>query len=179
MRQLTKEEVMELLMKRIGVVEDEEFEAQFAHEECQVNKFCNGELLTKVNEEWRDNSMWAVFVKYFDVYEFKVIPFKPKIGDKYWWVEVDGKVCSDISERGCTFDCMAMAIGNCFRTKESALAHKEEILKILIINLSSNLTYDILFSHLPSRKHYCHYCNHYIQHHNSIQNQIRNISSIM
>ena len=55
----------------------------------------------------------------------------------------------------------------------------KEILKILIINLSSNLTYDILFSHLPSRKHYCHYCNHYIQHHNSIQNQIRNISSIM
>ena len=34
----------------------------------------------------------------------------------------------------------------------------KEILKILIINLSSNLTYDILFSHLPSRKHYCHYC---------------------
>lgn len=88
-------------------------------------------MLTKVNEEWRDDSKWAVFVKYFDVYEFKVIPFKPKIGDKYWWVEVDGKVCSDISERGCTFDCMAMAIGNCFRTKESAEAHKEEILKIL------------------------------------------------
>lgn len=126
-----KEEVIELLMKRIGVAENEEFEAQFAHEECQVNKFCNGELLTKVNEEWRDDSKWAVFVKYFDVYEFKVIPFKPKIGDKYWWVEVDGKVCSDISERGCMFDCMAMAIGNCFRTKESAEAHKEEILKIL------------------------------------------------
>ena len=70
-------------------------------------------------------------VKNFDVYEFKVIPFKPKIGDKYWWVEVDGKVCSDIFERGCTFDCMAMAIGNCFRTKESAEAHKEKILKIL------------------------------------------------
>ena len=45
-----KEEVIELLMKRIGVAEDEEFEAQFAHEECQVNKFYNGELLTKVNK---------------------------------------------------------------------------------------------------------------------------------
>lgn len=75
--------------------------------ECEVNKFCNGELLTKFSKEWRDDSKWAVFVKYFD------------------------KVCSDISERGCTFDCMAMAIGNCFRTKESAEAHKEEILKIL------------------------------------------------
>ena len=112
-------------------MENEEFEAQFVNGECEVNKFCNGELLTKFSEEWRDDSKWAVFVKYFDVYEFKVIPFKPKIGDKYWWVEVDGKVCSDISERGCTFDCMAMAIGNCFRTKESAEAHKEKILKIL------------------------------------------------
>lgn len=43
-----KEEVMELLMKRIGVAENEEFEAQFAHEECEVNKFCNGELLTNL-----------------------------------------------------------------------------------------------------------------------------------
>lgn len=127
-----KEEVMKMLMDRIGVAENEEFEARLASGECEVNKFCNGELLTKNSKgEWHDNSMWAVFIKYFDVYEFKVIPFKPKIGDKYWWVEVDGKVCSDISERGCTFDYMAMAIGNCFRTKESAEAHKEEILKIL------------------------------------------------
>lgn len=41
-----KEEVMELLMKRIGVVEDEEFEAQFVNGECEVNKFCNVVRLT-------------------------------------------------------------------------------------------------------------------------------------
>lgn len=138
-----KEEVIELLMKRIGVAENEEFEAQFAHEECQVNKFCNGELLTKVNEEWRDDSKWAVFVKYFDVYEFKVIPFKPKIGDKYWWVEVDGKVCSDISERGCTFDCIATAIAFCdYMSNRSPYKEAETIrnqktfhslLKILVV----------------------------------------------
>lgn len=75
-----KEEVMELLMKRIGVAENEEFEAQFTHEECQVNKFCNGELL----------------------------------------------ISSLI-----TFNALNRALGNCFRTKESAEAHKEEILKIL------------------------------------------------
>lgn len=113
-----KEEVMKMLMDRIGVAENEEFEARLASGEYFNNKFYEGKLLTKNSKgEWHDNSMWAVFIKYFDVYEFKVIPFKPKIGDKYWWVEVDGKVCSDISERGCTFDCMAMEIGNCFRTK--------------------------------------------------------------
>lgn len=126
-----KEEVMELLMKRIGVAENEEFEAQFAHEECQVNKFCNGELLTKVNEEWRDNSMWAVFVKYFDVYEFKVKPFKPVGGETYWIVTAGGRVLDKTFVPDNTFDCSNRAIGNCFKTKESAEMHKEEILKIL------------------------------------------------
>lgn len=126
-----KEEVIELLMKRIGVAENEEFEAQFTHEECQVNKFCNGELLTKVNEEWRDNSMWAVFVKYFDIYEFKVIPFKPKKHDGYWFIDVYGNLCFTQFSSLITFNALNRALGNCFRTKESAEAHKEEILKIL------------------------------------------------
>ena len=126
-----KEEVIELLMKRIGVVENEEFEAQFAHEECQVNKFCNGELLTKVNEEWRDNSMWAVFVKYFDVYEFKVKPFKPIGGETYWIVTAGGMVLDKTFVPDNTFDCSNRAIGNCFKTKESAEMHKEEMLKIM------------------------------------------------
>ena len=126
-----KEKVMKMLMDRIGVAENEEFEAQFAHEECQVNKFCNGELLTKVNEEWRDNSMWAVFVKYFDVYEFKVKPFKPVSGETYWIVTAGGRVLDKTFVPDNTFDCSNRAIGNCFKTKESAEAHKEEILKIL------------------------------------------------
>lgn len=126
-----KEEVIELLMKRIGVAENEEFEAQFAHEECQVNKFCNGELLTKVNEEWRDNSMWAVFVKYFDVYEFKVKPFKPVGGETYWIVTAGGMVLDKTFVPDNTFDCSNRAIGNCFKTKESAEMHKEKMMKIM------------------------------------------------
>lgn len=126
-----KEEVIELLMKRIGVAENEEFEAQFTHEECQVNKFCNGELLTKVNEKWRDNSMWAVFVKYFDVYEFKVKPFKPVGGETYWIVTAGGRVLDKTFVPDNTFDCSNRAIGNCFKTKESAEMHKEEMMKIM------------------------------------------------
>lgn len=127
-----KEEVMELLMKRIGVAEDEEFEARLANGECEVNKFCNGELLTKFSKEWRDDSKWTVFVEYFDVYEFKVIPFRPKIGDWYYHINILGNpVHGGFKEHYNTFDCLNRAIGNCFRTKESAEAHKEEILKIL------------------------------------------------
>lgn len=126
-----KEEVMELLMKKIGVVENEEFEAQFVNGECEVNKFCNGELLTKFSKEWRDDSKWAVFVKYFDVYEFKVKPFKPVGGETYWIVTAGGRVLDKTFVPDNTFDCSNRAIGNCFKTKESAEMHKEEILKIL------------------------------------------------
>lgn len=128
-----KEEVMELLMKRIGVVENEEFEAQFVSGECEVNKFCKGELLTKFNEKWRDDSKWAVFVKYFDVYEFKVKPFKPKIGDWYYYVNIFGELIYEEFKKFNTFDHLNRAMGNCFRTTEAAQIHKEEILKMLKI----------------------------------------------
>lgn len=127
-----KEEVIKMLMDRIGVAEDEEFEARLASGECEVNKFCNGELLTKFNKEWRDDLKWAVFVKYFDVYEFKVIPFRPKVGNWYYHINILGNpVHGEFKGHYNTFDCLNRAIGNCFRTKESAEAHKEEILKIL------------------------------------------------
>lgn len=128
-----KEEVIELLMKRIGVVENEEFEAQFVNGECEVNKFCNGELLTKFSKEWRDDSKWAVFVKYFDVYEFKVKPSKPKIGDWYYYVNISGELIYEEFKKFNTFDHLNRAMGNCFRTKEAAQIHKEEILKMLKI----------------------------------------------
>lgn len=127
-----KEEVMELLMKRIGVAENEEFEARLVSEEYFNNKFYEGKLLTKNSKgEWHDNSMWAVFIKYFDVYEFKVKPFKPVGGETYWIVTAGGRVLDKTFVPDNTFDCSNRAIGNCFKTKESALAHKEEILKIL------------------------------------------------
>lgn len=126
-----KEEVMELLMKRIGVAENEEFEAQFVNGECEVNKFCNGELLTKFSKEWRDDSKWAVFVKYFDVYEFRVKPFKPKSHEKYFWIDGFGDVHNSEFGDFCTVDCLNRCIGNCFRTKKSAEANREKILKIL------------------------------------------------
>lgn len=126
-----KEEVIKMLMDRIGVAEDEEFEARLASGECEVNKFCNGELLTKFSKEWRDDLKWTVFVKYFDVYEFKVKPFKPKIGDDYWYVRMDGMLRNTLFDNSVMMDILNRAIGNCFRTKELAEAHKEEILKIL------------------------------------------------
>lgn len=128
-----KEEVMELLMKRIGVVEDEEFKASTVDGACATYKISKGKLLFKnLSEEWSKTERWANFIKDFEEYEFKVIPFRPKIGNWYYHINILGNpVHGEFKGYYNTFDYLNRAIGNCFRTKESAEAHKEEILKIL------------------------------------------------
>ena len=128
-----KEEVMELLMKRIGVAEGEEFEASTVDGACATYKISKGKLLFKnLSEEWSKTERWANFIKDFEEYEFKVIPFRPKIGNWYYHINILGNpVYGEFKGHYNTFDYLNRAIGNCFRTKESAEAHKEKILKIL------------------------------------------------
>lgn len=127
-----KEEVMELLMKRIGVVKDEEFKASTVDGACATYKISKGKLLFKnLSEEWSETERWVNFIKDFKEYEFKVKPFKPVGGETYWIVTAGGMVLDKTFVPDNTFDCSNRAIGNCFKTKESAEMHKEEILKIL------------------------------------------------
>lgn len=129
-----KEEVMELLMKRIGVAEDEGFEADY-HLSRQKYKFCKGRLFTFGDCGWTvPRNMWDIlfaFIIKFEECNFATQAFNPKNSEKYWYVTANGYVkTSYFSSRG-TMDCLNVACGNCFRTKVSAEAHKEEILKIL------------------------------------------------
>lgn len=127
-----KEEVMELLMKRIGVVKDEEFKASTVDGACATYKISKGKLLFKnLSEEWSETERWVNFIKDFKEYEFKVKPLKPVGGETYWIVTAGGMVLDKTFVPDNTFDCSNRAIGNCFKTKESAEMHKEEILKIL------------------------------------------------
>lgn len=127
-----KEEVMELLMKRIGVVKDEEFKASTVDGACATYKISKGKLLFKnLSEEWSETERWVNFIKDFKEYEFKVKLFKPVGGETYWIVTAGGMVLDKTFVPDNTFDCSNRAIGNCFKTKESAEMHKEEILKIL------------------------------------------------
>lgn len=127
-----KEEVMELLMDRIRVVEDEEFEACGKNSEYSTYKFHKDELLLKNDEgDWYKTDMWNMFIKYFEEYGFKKRPFKPKIGDDYWYVRMDGMLRNTLFDNSVMMDILNRVIGNCFRTKVSAEVHKEEILKIL------------------------------------------------
>lgn len=128
-----KEEVMELLMKRIGVIEDEELKASTIDRGCDTYKISKDKLFFKdFTGEWVKTEMWIEMIRSFEDYEFKVIPFKPKFGDWYYHINILGNpVHGKFKEHYNTFDCLNRAIGNCFRTKVSAEAHKEEILKIL------------------------------------------------
>lgn len=56
---------------------------------------------------------------------------KPKKHEGYWFIDVYGSLCFTQFSSLITFNALNRAIGNCFRTKELAEAHKEEILKIL------------------------------------------------
>ena len=127
-----KEEVMELLMKRIGVVEDEEFKASTVDGACATYKISKGKLLFKnLSAEWNETERWVNFIKDFEEYKFKLKPFKPKIGDYYWYVRMDGMLRNTLFDNSVMMDILNRVIGNCFRTKVSAEVHKEEILKIL------------------------------------------------
>lgn len=127
-----KEEVMELLMNRIGVVEDEEFKASNIDEPCFTYKISKDKLLFKnLSEEWDETERWVDFIRCFECYKFNVKPFKPTDDSEFWCIDVNGNVNNYIFDHKINFSCLNRAIGNCFRTKESAEAHKEEILKIL------------------------------------------------
>lgn len=127
-----KEEVMELLMKRIGVVEDEEFKASTVDGACVTYKISKGKLLFKnLSEEWSETERWVNFIKDFYEYKFKLKAFNPNNGGRYWYVRMDGALQNTLFDNSLMIDVLNRAMGNCFRTKESAEAHKEEILKIM------------------------------------------------
>ena len=127
-----KEEVMELLMKRIGVVEDEEFKASTIDRGRNTYKISKDKLFFKdFTDEWVKTEMWIEMIRSFEDYEFEVKPFNPNNGGRYWYVRMNGELQKTLFDNSLMIDVLNRAIGNCFRTKESAEAHKEEILKIL------------------------------------------------
>lgn len=65
--------------------------------------------------------------------ECKVIK-KPKKGDGYYSIRIGGSV-DVLTWFEDTYDYMAIALGNCFRTEEEAKEHKDEVLEKLGIKL--------------------------------------------
>lgn len=55
-------------------------------------------------------------------------PFKPKQGESYWYVRMDGSIRQTVNH-SLLFDIMAIHCGNCFRTKEAAERNADRILR--------------------------------------------------
>ena len=128
-----KEEVFELIMNRIGVVDDEEFEAKnFNEKDFRTYKFSKCKVYELSDSgDWYEIFTWYFLGKVFDNYEFKLKPFNPNNGGIYWYVNINGELWETTFDNSLMIDVLNRRIGNCFRTKVSAEAHKEEILKIL------------------------------------------------
>lgn len=61
-------------------------------------------------------------------YEIVKLPWKPKDGDDYYFVYPDGSIyCCHFCYKG-PVDLAMLYMGNCFRTKADAEAHKDEIM---------------------------------------------------
>ncbi len=54
-------------------------------------------------------------------------PWKPKEGERFYYVSTNGDICTDVNERSVS-DATFIAFGNCFKTKADAEAHKDEII---------------------------------------------------
>lgn len=55
-------------------------------------------------------------------------PFKPKQGESYWYVRMDGSIRQTVNH-SLLFDIMAIHCGNCFRTKEAAERNADRTLR--------------------------------------------------
>lgn len=63
-------------------------------------------------------------------YTIEKLPFKPKNGQKYFYIAYNG-VISSTANSVMTTDISLIAMGNCFRTEMDAENHKDEMLKKL------------------------------------------------
>ena len=63
-------------------------------------------------------------------YTIEKLPWKPQYGDKYWYISMEG--CALYSKWTEPINDYAMYYaGNCFETKEEALAHAPEVIEKL------------------------------------------------
>ena len=133
---------MENKMKDLANILGVELYEEFSAEENPSMKF----RFTKQAFEYFDHSLsrsWGEVIFCQSLIPFiagdwtvKKVPWKPKEGGYYWSVSLSltGKpgVYESFKWSGNFEDYSAYYIGNCFRTKEEAIKHKDEILNKLV-----------------------------------------------
>ena len=121
--------------KLLGVELNEEFKLK---KHAEIYKFTEEGLAYYSNgsREWRITP-FTLNVLLRGEYEVEKLPWKPKDGDKYfyvcWHYFANGAIFTDSSVFKVMYEteCLRVDIGNCFRTREEAEAAKYEVFKRL------------------------------------------------
>lgn len=82
-----------------------------------------------------DSHGYSARLQFYDLfggtYQIEKLPFRPKDGEKYYFVCPDGDISAAIFNKVNIFPHMAIKLGNCFRTEAEAEAHKDEMMDML------------------------------------------------
>ena len=108
-------------------------------------KRTNGEFNTfgKKNEKYyiSENGLKAEYGHFYMIDLFTLlegrgevvkIPFKPNLGDKYWYYSINTEEAMEINWDNSTFDYVYLKSGNCFRTREEAETKGKEIMESIM-----------------------------------------------
>ena len=126
-----REEVLDNLRKKIGVNEEEEFTATFEHAFTFTFKFSHKLLYVKSNDKWEYYPFWSRFISEWESVALSYTPYNPPDGNLYYFITSDKKIGQCIFEKDSVRHQINRYAGNCFRTKEEAEAHIDELCKKL------------------------------------------------
>ena len=114
-------------MKDIAKLFGKEINEEFTFKGYEKNKYKFNDyiLLVCLNGKWIECN-----AGFNDILKRKIIKIPPTRGEEYWYTSIDGEILSVIWN-GDTSDYAYYALGNCFYTRDAAVAHADEIINKL------------------------------------------------
>ena len=139
-----KSEAIDLIQKKLGVLEGEIFSVTYDSGNTWNYYFKNSKLYAAKSDEETDD--WKFIIKEFESLQIDISEHRPKLNDRYFYVYFRrkasneltsnfddnytiGVVCSSFS--GDMIDLLNFKIGNCFMREEEAFKNINKIKNIL------------------------------------------------
>lgn len=114
--------------RMLGVEINEEFDVFLTEDvESSVNpyKFTGEKFVNKDGDEMKAAVLGRII---YGRYTLQKRPWRPKYGEKYWFVYTNETIYSDIFYKENVYCFAILSMGNCFPSKEAAEAAKPEML---------------------------------------------------
>ena len=134
-----KEIMIDKLQEMLNIKDDIIFTVTYQNGRKERYLFSDHKFFLKVIETgYLDESNdWVGIISYFETLKIEMPDYIPRGKDKYWRIGI--KNLASLYDNKYMIECveyednllnrLCVSIGNCFRTKEEAENHKEEIIK--------------------------------------------------